>query len=198
MTGGRTLYVTIGSLCMGTGGYLLGRYGVNIPLYIDSSLTCMPFVCAGMLLRKNTTILTSDVNGHRISTLAVAAICLVAVWLLCRGTKLYYMNSYDCGIQALYLTGILGSIGVLLTCKVISRLPLISYIGRYSIVVLGIHHVIIEGLKSLMLNIHLSPLCLHAVILAIVLILSLASIYLLKKYVPFLIAQKDIIRFGIE
>lgn len=49
---GKVYKICIASLGLGFAGYMLGKYKINIPFYFDTSLSCIPFVCIGMLIRR--------------------------------------------------------------------------------------------------------------------------------------------------
>lgn len=51
----------------------------------------------------------------------------------------FYTNSVNGLLPFIYINSALMVTGVLLLCKVIGHLPYFSYIGRYSIIVLGLH-----------------------------------------------------------
>ena len=79
-------------------------------------------------------------------------------------------------------------IGTLLLCKKIGRLPVVSYIGRYSIIPLGIHWVLIHYINKIMPSLPYSTL----VIFVLTVTISICLIPVFIKYFPYFTAQKDL------
>lgn len=180
-------------LLLGIIGYLFGMYKINIPFYLDTSLTCMPFVCAGVIIRENTTFLTN--NNNKIYNLALSLICFLVVYLSCRGVNMFYENTYANNYSVVLLTGICGSLGVILLCKTIVKLPIISYMGRYSIIVLGVHAIIINEMEGFFPSKFTQIVYWEIITFVVTIIISCALIHLFTKYIPFFVAQKDFIQF---
>ena len=63
-------------------------------------------------------------------------VLLVALHFLYMGENYFYLNTYTASLPFVYLCGLMGTLAVLLLSRVVRWLPVISYIGRYSIIVL--------------------------------------------------------------
>lgn len=88
---------------------------------------------------------------------------------------LFYINSFS-AIFAIFLLSIL-----------VGDILYISFIGRYSLIVLGTHAILIELIKGVFPNISLWLL------LFLILFISPFVIFVLKKYFPLLTAQKKLL-----
>lgn len=107
---GRNIYIYGGTILFGCVGFLLGKLHINCPFYIDSSLTCLPFVTLGCIIRNETQLLYKNISKSL--CLGGAATLFLLTYLLCgKNESLFYLNSYNSNIISLYATGILGSIG---------------------------------------------------------------------------------------
>ena len=97
-----------------------------------------------------------------------------------------------------YFVSFSGVLGILILSKFFGTLPIITKIGRYSIVYLGTHNLYIQCIKEIMLShSHFEFNNFHIVIVFIIVtLLSSLSCWILLKTVPFLIAQEDIIYIG--
>ena len=82
-----------------------------------------------------------------------------------------------------YVGGLLGIVGLVLICRKIGHLPYISYLGRYSIMVLVTH----EPLIRLLHIIHVPHILLA---FGILLLLYPFLIPLMRRYLPYVTAQK--------
>jgi len=82
-----------------------------------------------------------------------------------------------------YLGGLLGICGLVLVCRMIGSLPYVSYVGRYSIMVLVTHEPLIRLLQA----VHVPHILLA---FGILLLLYPIIIPLMRRYLPHVTAQK--------
>ena len=61
----------------------------------------------------------------------------------------YRINNFKTSIFHIYFPAFLGEIGILMFTKVIGRIPIITKIGRYSIVFLGTHYLFFKDFRLL-------------------------------------------------
>ena len=93
-----------------------------------------------------------------------------------------------------YITGILGSLGIIYISKIIHWLPIISYLGRYSIMVLVTHKILMIPFIWIILKINLSKICSFYLIASLMILSYLIIIPIMKKFLPHVTAQKDVIK----
>ncbi len=192
----KTLVMLLLFFLTGILGLALGHYGCNLYLYIDTSLTCTPFFFMGYLFRKKTNLLNK--NSYDKFWLPIAIICFSTVV----SVYMHYQEYIDLRINkvpyhtiAFYTTSMIGIIGILIIAKRIGHIPFISYIGKYSIVILGMHFFFNEFFRQF-LNPYFgsfNPIS-DIILFVIVLILSSAAIPILCKFTPKFIAQEDLIK----
>jgi len=94
-----------------------------------------------------------------------------------------------------YTISAVSVVGLLLICKAIKWLPLVSYCGRYSIIIL-VTHVIVQYPLSIILNhtCFFSNLFLRAIFIAVItVIICWLLIPILRRFAPKLVAQKEFI-----
>lgn len=179
------------SFVLGVCGYMCSVYRIDIPFYLDSSMTCMPFVAVGSYLRKKTGVL--GMNGWK-KTFAITLVCLFVTILTFGGDMTFYRNSYDGSIFSLYIAGCFGSISMLLFSKLIGSFPVVNYIGRYSIIVLGTHSFFIGIYTPILVRLTHGEVFLTKLLLMFAVIVScILCIYLMRRFLPYLVAQKDLI-----
>ena len=183
-------------LSIGIGGYYLG----HLPLRLGTAMTCMPFLWVGYLLNRKLHFFGLKIGYGW--ALLVGIVLLVLLHYLYVGENRFYINSYSTPLALIYVSGVLGTLAVLLLSRVIKWLPVISYIGRYSIIVLCTHMPI---MKALILAVSLLPASStpalwssnavqSMVFLLLTLACSMACCWFLSKYLPWFTAQKDLIR----
>lgn len=139
-------------------------------------------------------------GNSRLLNITFALICFLVVYILRCGESQFNKNEYNNSYFIVLLAGICGSLGIISLSKTIVKLPIISYIGRYSIIVLGTHNIIINEMDSFVLGFFLDkipyPILLWEITtLIVVIVISYILIYLFLKYIPYLVAQQDFVRF---
>lgn len=187
----KTTLVLALSCIIGFTGLILGVKGLNIVFYIDTAMSVLPFFAFGWWLFKHTNILTTPVNYTR--DLTIVIICAAILYYTAVPVK-WVVNRISIEDTAtVYISGVAGTIMVLMLAKVIRRLPVISYLGKYSIMVLCTHCLFIQILVKY-LGQHLSGMSYLLVVLIVSLLASFLLIPLLKRFMPYVTAQKDVIK----
>ncbi|MBR5861399.1 MAG: hypothetical protein IKY71_08655 [Bacteroidaceae bacterium] len=82
---------------------------------------------------------------------------------------------------------------ILMLCKAIKRIPVISYFGRYSIIPLCMHHLIYRPIMLVVYKFIPAEDGGNYIVALLTILACLAAIPLLKKYIPVFTAQKDLI-----
>lgn len=186
-------WVQLGAVAAcGVTGFLLHQRDHYIPFFISTSLSAMPFFYFGMIIRKY--LLNMSVSLR--TTLLIAASLLIAgvlfSWL--RGTPSieFRLNRYIGHPAEIFFNSLVMVSGLLMLCKAIVWLPVISYFGRYSIIVLGFHtpfmsllnYLARQGMFHKLGNIEMA---------AAVLLLCWLIIPLSRRFIPVLTAQSPLL-----
>ena len=172
-------------------GYHLG----NLHLNLGSAMTCMPFLWSGFVLNRRLHLLQRRIPWWL--ALAMALVLFVMVYRLYVGENFFFSNTYSSPLPILYIAGFSGTLAILLLSSVIKWLPVISYIGRYSIIVLCTHQIIVTLLVAAL---HFFPEAqqrdlVHSLIfLALTIADSVCCCWFLSRYLPWFTAQKDLIK----
>jgi len=184
--------VTMALLCLfiGVAGFELGIHRINLPLWIDTSMTSIPFYYTGYFLRQETDILAPNKLDKYIPALLV--ILGLLVYFQTHFIRMV-RNEYQGNFISFYVCAISGTLFVILISKVIKKLPIISFIGRYSIIALGTHWIIIGILKKTLFFIT-NSWALSITTFILVILISIPVIKLLKKYFPKFVSQQDLIK----
>lgn len=160
-------------------------WGGELPYFIDSSLTAMPFFYMGMMLKKSN-ILGDWVYDKYLYQIFI--ICMLIVAFLAEDNSMR-SNRYD-NPYLYHITAMCGVIGILAICKKIGRIPLVAALyGRYSIIVLGTHPLLINPIRrfSILFVGGSSLFTFTMVALA-----EMAVVPLFVKLFPYFCAQKSI------
>lgn len=173
-------------------GWLLGEKGIFVPMFIDVALTALPFFAFGYYLKKSEILYPNKMDRYNI---VFAILFWSAAYLLTRTTE-YRLSFHYNGLEgwSTYFISITSVLAVLFLCKTIRHIPFISYCGRYSIVLLCVHHMIYRPLMVLLPKTGIELLSDKWSIAIITLLLSALCIPVCKKLIPWFIAQKDLIK----
>lgn len=177
---------------IGAGGYYLGQQHIFLPFLIDISCSALPFFYLGYILRKSPLLYPNSLDKYNLLIAATLYLIAATVDYCCGCPRIWFhYNTFygNVGLAVLISGTSVGA--VLFLCKAVGRLPLISYIGHYSIIFLCLHHLIYRHLyfifdESLMIN--------RYIVAILTIAICLFFVPLCRKYIPWFVAQKDLIR----
>lgn len=187
-------FVYVSTLIVGFIGYSLGaKYHINIPMYIDTAMTALPFYSFGDLIRKKTNLLYSN-NFDKYNWIIIVVGVIIVISIACPVT--YFRNQFiPHSLLKLYISGSTGVLVILLIAKLVEEIHLFSYLGKYSIIVLVTHMFVLPVWQKLILNFFHSQSLIGLFFVMVGTIVSmLLVIPFCKRFVPFAVAQKDIIK----
>ncbi|WP_295937751.1 acyltransferase [uncultured Alistipes sp.] len=189
---GNAYLVLLLVLLAGGAGYYLGCRGVFVPLFMDVALTAMPFFCLGTWLKKTPLLHRNRFDKYNL--LWIILLYLVA-YSISRHFHFRLSLHYN-AIEgwATYLLAFSSVLAVLLLSKVIRWLPVVSYVGRYSIVLLCTHHLFCRPIKVLLADQPCQWLDNAYLVAALTLVCCLISIPLCVRFLPWFVGQKDLIK----
>lgn len=181
------------SLLCGYLGILLSCQDINLPANLDSAMSALPFYAFGHVLYRKTSFFKPQKYDKWLPI--IVAICFLFVRLFATDAVDFRKNLFVGNTWlTLYPCGIVGTLGVVLLAKWIRKLPIISFYGRYSIMILVTHEILFALFDKVICR-----FCHIPIKSALINILLLAAVYLvlipfMKKYMPYVTAQKDIIK----
>jgi len=160
-------------------------------------MASIPYFCAGHVAFRYTKILAP--NRMDKFNIPLALLCFGIVFLFSFNAPpdsvSYVSNRYWLPIWSVYLCGLLGTLAVLFLSKAIRKIPLVSYFGRYSIMVLVTHGWVQWGIIKALQSYHVHwprPVAL-AFVFVVTMLLYLGIIPLMKRFLPHVTAQKDVL-----
>lgn len=190
--------IVLSCIC-GITGYLLNMKNQYLLLWMDSSLTAMPFFMLGYVMRKHSSVLTEDFSRKDfvLSIAALGVLLLVFGFNEYCGTDVigFARNEYNVHLLSLYVGGMAGTLLVLLFSKYFGKLPIVSYIGRYSIVVLLTHLLFLFVIRNILYQAQIPQeerIDINIAVFVVIVLFSLPTIKYCVKYLPYCFAQKDL------
>ena len=189
----KEVFRTLSVLIIGFIGFYLGYKDFFLPLFIDVAFTALPFYYIGYLLKKSPILYPSKYD--RWSFIFIFFLYgISAILEHSFSMKLLFQYNDIKGCMLPYIAAICSVLVILLLCKKIKKIAFISYIGRYSIVVLCLHHLVYRPLKVLFKLFDISFLNNSYTLFIITLIICYFLIPLCIKYIPYFTAQKNLIK----
>lgn len=185
--------ICIGALSIGFIGISLGRLRIDLPATLDSALSAMPFFAGGYFVFRKTDILKPNKLDKFLPIFIVLAFAFVATFCT------YYSflrNSFSAkAAVVVYPCGFLGTYGVIMLAKMLKHLPLISYFGRYSIMILVTHIEVFNLYAGLLKHsgLDLSVGYVYCINLVLTMLSYIIIIPFMRKFMPHVTAQKDVI-----
>ena len=181
------------ALFAGISGYVINFYDISLPIWIDTALTSMPFFLLGIVLGRYSDILQYGLTLKQQILFVVSTFALLFfILMLGDGMIFYAINRYSVGLLFLFGGGVCGAIFVILLSKLINKLPLVSFIGRYSMIMLLTHQFYLFIFRNIAYQLHLpqDSNLFNITLFVIVVLLEVPTIYLCKKYIPWAFGLK--------
>ena len=180
------------TLLIGIAGFWLGKQRIELPFYIDVAMTAFPFYVAGFWIRRYNFFLFPH---HRFDKLIPLFIVLAVVTMYFTATPLgMRTNNYPGNIVQVYLAAFAGIFAVMLICKKMKRFSVISYLGRYSIITLGIHGPLLFFLRPLVARSFTGEWSQAIVLLLLTLGVCLLLTPVIVKTMPRFVAHKELLK----
>lgn len=180
------------TVLIGCTGFYLGKQQIVLPLYMDVAMTALPFYVAGFWIRRYNFFLFPHHRFDKFIPLFIVGALVVMYFTASRlGMR---TNNYAGNIFQVYIAAFAGIFMIMLICKKIKKLEVISYLGRYSIITLSIHAPIVHFTGPLVAhyiqNSWMQALCLLLLTLSI----CILSTPVLIRVIPQMVAQKDLLK----
>lgn len=168
--------------------YLAAADGIIFPFYLAPTLNGLFYFTCGRIMA-STPLITSPGASWRLLLCGIGVFAAGAVAFYALHTPYLDFLKNEWHGHPFYTLpiAIILCVGLMLICKVIKWLPLISYLGRYSIIMLGVHKPLMFAVKDLPIDFERYPL----LFFGMVLFLSWLMIPIFKTLFPHFTAQTD-------
>lgn len=194
------LWQFIGVVLCTIGGFLWNKTGLGNYLYIGTSLSCMPFYFMGYTLKRTLILASGNLSKNEY---VILAICLMGFSLIAcfpgiRSHYLFVTNEYISkgSVILTYVAGIMIVTAMMLICKKIRKIKYITYLGRYSIIVLVSHLLLGSPLDKIIEKTNIfgtNENLRHLTVFFIVLTMMTFVIPFCRRFLPYISAQKELI-----
>ena len=115
------------TILIGCAGFYLGKLQIELPLYIDVSMTALPFYVAGFWIRRYNFFLYPS---HRFDKLIPVFVVLALVVMYFTATTLgMRTNNYAGNIFQVYIAAFAGIFMIMLLCKKVKKIKVVFLLG---------------------------------------------------------------------
>ena len=179
-------------LLIGVSGIITYNKNVLLPCCLDAAFVCLPFFYFGYLLKRSDILLPSRYDRYN----PLFALTLFAMAYLIdtysHPVLFFHDREISGNMFAVIFLPLTSVVGLLMLCKAIKRLPVISYFGRYSIIPLCTHHLIYRPVQLVVAKFIPIENGGAYIVAVTTVIICFFTIPLFVKYLPYVTAQKDI------
>ncbi len=172
----------LGTLLFFIVGVVLDKKSINIPLYIDTAFTATIFLYTGYLFKHYQLIANFQSLApvkQRIWTPLIFFVSFTICWLWGEGVSM--VNNSTGNPVLFYITAMAGSIAVLAFSYIFNRLPIVSYVGRYSMLVLCTHMYLTNAFTRIVIRYDFPFLVSSILVLVIICCCYYVIVPILKK-----------------
>lgn len=186
------IFIYVLSTTIGIIGLLFSYNCFRLPMTLDTSFTCLPFFAFGYFIKNETHFLYQSIVDKHL--LLYALLCGLFCLIVSRHIVYYKNEFYNTSFFTAHICGIIGTMMVLMIAKRLGQLPIISFYGRYSIVILCTHYPLYILLDNYILSsIATTGWTKSLIAILSILICELLIIPICIRYLPYVTAQKDLL-----
>lgn len=180
-------------ILIGCCGLIFYDYSILLPCCIDAAFVCLPFFYFGYLLKRSDILVAGSYDRYNL--LIALALFAIAYFIDTYAHPVLFFHDREISgnMLAIVFLPLTSVVALLMLCKAVKRLPIISYFGRYSIIPLCIHHLIYRPIQLVVMQYVSMENGGAYIVAAITIFVCLACIPIFVKYLPYVTAQKDIL-----
>lgn len=176
-------------ILLGIFGLRLSPYDIKFLFFLDTSFVALPFFYFGFILYRYTNFLHYELKLWQDVFFILFSICFLLIFSRQQDFGLNVYSNYF----TVYPCGIIGTMMVFVIAKRLKYLPLLSYLGRYSIIVLCTHLIVMKIFRHVLRCIIIDETYTMWINFILTVLSMLIIIPLCRKYIPWFTAQKDLI-----
>ena len=184
--------ILLATVALSVVGYELGVNKIELPLMLDTSLVALPYFVLGWGVKRIGAV--APTKWDRWGILALIAVAMPIYWLS------DFMNLHFQVLPSywkLYVLPFVAILALFWACKPLPHIPLFCYYGRYSLIILGTHPLILQPVRFLLLRQGMeSGVELTLIVFVVTMLVELPLIWLLKTWAPRFTAQEPFFKPG--
>lgn len=180
-------YVTTAAIAVV--GWLIARSGYMLPMQLDTAMVALPYFVLGHIF-KDCNVLAP----HKRDPWGYAVLPVVLALLFFIAPEISIHDRIVPNYLMLYAVPFIAISSLFWFCKNLPRIPVITYIGRYSLIVLGTHSIILGPIRSVVFKIIGESYGSYWAVLGVVIVAELIIIPIMIKLFTKFTAQEELIK----
>ena len=177
----RIMAIAVVAFLVGYAGYYIGYRDIHTPLFPEVAFTGIAFYAMGYLFRQSVGI---EYNKSRDRIGYVLILPALVAYVMLRGYVSMAENNYAIPYWQLLLMMLSLYVGVFYLCKWVGKVPLVTYLGRYSLIVLCTHLMVIPLLMGVSLRLFDHNMSVVTTSVLTLILLRWIIVPFCKKYLP--------------
>ena len=141
------VWIYVAVVALSVAGWLMARGGVMLPMMLDTALVALPFFVLGREVKTH-----GGLEKHSYDKWGLVVLLPVLVILYLFAEKINIHVRMLPNYFMLYLMPFMAIISLFWFCKNLPHIPVITYIGRYSLVVLGTHSMVLGPVRRMVFS----------------------------------------------
>lgn len=170
-------------------GWLIARSGYMLPMQLDTAMVALPYFVLGSLFKQ-----FDALTPHKRDAWGYAVLPPVLVVLFFIAPEISIHDRILPGFLLIYAVPFIAISSLFWFCKNLPRIPIITYIGRYSLIVLGTHSIILGPIRSVVFKLIGESYGSYWAVLGVVIAAELIIIPIMIKLFPKFTAQEELIK----
>ena len=187
---GRKLHISITCLLaviIGITGFLLKWFSKDWIAFIDNTFYYFPFFFTGYVFNQYKKF--HSIKFNKPALLTISFFVLIVFYFIC-GIK---NNNVWINMIVFFIACLLGISFIMILSSVVGKIPFITYFGKYSIMILLTHCLVLQIFLKILILMDFSELITNFVTFILTMMSYLLLIPLMKQYLPYVTAQKNVI-----
>ena len=173
-------------------GYTLMKYKIVLPFEGDIALVGLPYFLLGYFIKQRNLLepLKYDKLGFVVFVPSI-------IFLYFFSSNISFIYQIVPNYLQLYLVPFIAILSLFWFCKNLRYVPLICYYGRYSVIILGTHQILISYVYFFIKGFHtIEGILFSIIIFSIVILFEYYIIIFMVKYFPRFTAQEEFFKPG--
>ena len=141
------VWVYVAVVVLSLAGWLMAHFGVELPMMLDTALVALPFFVLGREVKTH-----GGLEKHSYDKWGLVVLLPVLLILYLFAEKINIHVRMLPNYFMLYLMPFMAIISLFWFCKNLPHIPVITYIGRYSLVVLGTHSMVLGPVRRMVFS----------------------------------------------
>ena len=175
------------AVIIGITGFLLKWFSIDGIAFMNNTFYYFPFFISGYIFNKFKQ--SHSIHFSKSTLLTISLLILIGFYLICS----IETSDVWLSVIALYIACLSGISLIMILSSVVGTIPFVTYFGRYSIMILLTHCLVLQIFLKIFILTGYSETIVNLLTFISTMMSYLMFIPLMKKYLPYVTAQKELL-----